>query len=272
MKHFLPITYNSAFPKPIDGFSKTFKQIALERAKELLSTGKRINVMWSGGLDSTAVLFSLLSQCTDTSKIRVILTYDSVVESAGLFDRHVYGKLDYVLTTRLPRDLAFATCNFDLNNDLVVSGALADQVLDALKLDNPLSDKFIDSIKLSTNMSPRPLITTKDYEWFSKFTFSWDAIKYSQQFGLDKKYHHMIKPFYDTDDFQRWSILGKDQPDHDSGHKSVSRALIAELSGETDYAFNKPKTVSAHTISDFNRKAFLDNSGNTAYFDGSSNG
>ena len=45
-------------PNHIDGYNKSFYEIAEKRCKELLATNKVLEVMWSGGIDSTFILLT----------------------------------------------------------------------------------------------------------------------------------------------------------------------------------------------------------------------
>ena len=68
------------------------------RCIELLSTGKQINVAWSGGIDSTFVLFSLYNYANDKSQISVYGTYNSIIESGDLFDRFIKNRINIFLS------------------------------------------------------------------------------------------------------------------------------------------------------------------------------
>ena len=45
-----------------DGFNKSIEDVLLERAAEIWAVNKKVNVFWSGGIDSTAVLVALLER------------------------------------------------------------------------------------------------------------------------------------------------------------------------------------------------------------------
>ena len=60
LPHYLNICKDK-HPMPVkdDNFNKSFFEISEIRAKQLLSLQKPINVLWSGGIDSTFILFLL---------------------------------------------------------------------------------------------------------------------------------------------------------------------------------------------------------------------
>ena len=77
--HYLNID-NSKSPIPTaDNFNLSFAEVVEKRAKELLALGKPINISWSGGLDSTFILFTLYHYANDKSQIKVYGTYSSII-------------------------------------------------------------------------------------------------------------------------------------------------------------------------------------------------
>jgi hypothetical protein len=90
LPHFLKITSDlHPIPKAESTFNKDFFTITEERAKELIALNKTINVMWSGGIDSTYILFILKHFANDPDQIQVYGTYNSIIESGDLFDRRI---------------------------------------------------------------------------------------------------------------------------------------------------------------------------------------
>ena len=85
--HYLNMAPIHPMPAYDPNFNKSFHEIVEERAKEILSLGRKIKVCWSGGLDSTFVLFTLLNYANDESQIEVYGTYSSVIESGDIFDK-----------------------------------------------------------------------------------------------------------------------------------------------------------------------------------------
>ena len=56
----------------------------MERATELINyskeSGRKIRLMWSGGMDSTCALCSLLMCNIDLDQLEVIMSYESIIE------------------------------------------------------------------------------------------------------------------------------------------------------------------------------------------------
>jgi len=258
--HFLNI--DSEYSKiPTGNCNKSFKQIAEERAKYLISLGKPINVSWSGGLDSTFVLFCLLNYATDKDQITVYGTYNSVIESGYMFDRYIKNQVKYNIKVNSKN-------NYE-NNELYVTGALSNQLFQpslryshnrdnilnlhntefieknyTKNIEDTISDKVLQFIKPSLDKFPKQIKSLQQLRWFINFNYCW----------YNNSAHHKISAnnpniisFFDIDDFQRWSIYNTDEPSKIGDYSDERwqiRELIAEYTGDKLYAKNKRKNVS----------------------------
>lgn len=99
-----------------------------ERATELLAIAnkqnKKIAVMWSGGIDSTAVLISFLRNTTNQEKKNVVVlcSSSSIYENTNFYLKHILKKLECINSADLT-----ITNNF-LNNHVLVHGDPADAI------------------------------------------------------------------------------------------------------------------------------------------------
>jgi hypothetical protein len=255
-------------PEIPEGFNKSFEQIVKERCEELLATGKKINVVWSGGIDSTLVLFALIHYAKDPSRITVYGTYSSVLESGSMFDKVILPSgvnHKIKVTSRrefddCPEDEIFVTGFFGNQlfgpTDDFTTGTVKtdisffhhqfkgpDPLMDYTKCINPELHEFIlPSIKAS----PKKIETLRDLRWWCIFNYDW----YTSQFAsmVSTKRQDNIYHFFNTDDFQRYVITTKEPFTKEVGnaltHRWVMRQLIEEYSGDSYYAWNKPKGVS----------------------------
>ena len=247
------------------GFNKSFEQVVKERAEELIAMDKQINVVWSGGIDSTLVLFALLHYCKDPSRITVYGTYNSVMESGGLFDNYILptgvkhnikvsgsrdfdGGEDEIFVTGFYGNQIFGPVD-DFNQDTSTITYFhhqfnnADPLIDYTKCIDPELHQFIlPSIKAS----PKKIETLRDLRWWLIFNFDWYTAEYSTKVSTNQiknQYH-----FFGTDDFQRYVITTDEPFTKEVGnpltHRWVMRDLIEKYSGDSYYAWNKPKGVS----------------------------
>lgn len=56
-----------------------------ERVKELLLLNQKLNLFWSGGIDSTSMIVGFLLNCPDTSKFRIVYSPESMKENPHFF-------------------------------------------------------------------------------------------------------------------------------------------------------------------------------------------
>jgi len=260
--HFLNIDENYC-KIPTSICKKTFKEVAEERAKYLISLGKPINISWSGGIDSTFVLFCLYNYAEDKDQITVYGTYNSVIESGYMFDRYIKGRIKHKIKVNSSYK------NNYMDSGIYVTGALSNQlfqpgikysytrdtILDIKdtgfiknnafnNIDDVISDTVLDFIKPALNKFAKPIQTLQELRWYINFNFCW----------YNNSTHHKIAvnnpniiSFFDTDEFQSWSIYNKDEPSKIgdfSDERWQIRDLIQEYTGDKLYSKRKMKNTS----------------------------
>lgn len=273
--HFLDIDYSySPIPKNTN-FNLDFHTIVKNRCIELLSLGKQINVSWSGGIDSTFVLFSLYHYANDPDQIQVYGTYNSIIESGDLFDKFIKNRMKYYIRTNSTQRL-----NFNDENSIYVTGSMANQLFTpgltynkyrdnllefkqnnivgehdkyceylATVANNPytsvLTDECLEFLTPSITNSPKKIETLQDLRWYILFNYKWYDVLTYNFIGLDKNVKDRVHAFFNTDQFQLWSINNYVSEDED--HKldrKVMRDSITEYIGHSYYSNNKIKFTS----------------------------
>jgi hypothetical protein len=285
-KFFIPCIEHR-IPKDNNNFNKSFKQICEERSIQLLNTGKRLNVFWSGGLDSTTVLFSLLNKANDLSQIRVILTSDSIIESGNMFDKLIKNKISYILNARNTREHFFKQKefkDFDFNKELLITGTQLDNLYTILRLKIPtdmeyhhlqyeeklsqhLNKNVVDFFIKSVKQFPKEIKTYGDFLKFYCFAFHWHNAKYDLLINLDANYSKIIFSFFDIEDFEKWSLWSKESVITETKDflktKIPQRNIVYELTNDKLYSFGKGKGMSAPHIQPKNNWFFLMEDDNT---------
>jgi len=272
--HYINIKPNlHPIPKFDPHFNKSFEQVVCERAKEILATGKKVNVVWSGGLDSTLALFALMQYANDLSQIRVVGTYGSVIESGDLFDKNIKNKIEYDIKINTKGKLETN------DDDIFVTGFMGNQLFGPTNefsnsgteksvmfhhsfgspnvmyepYEKHVNPELIEFIKPAIDASPRKIETVCDLRWYCIFNFDWYTSHYDMATKIDKR---KIYHFYDSTDFEKYAITTKDpwtkDPNDSLTHRWVMRDLIAEYSGNKNYAYEKKKGISAFSIPDPN--------------------
>jgi len=279
---FIPIKI-SKIPKDKNNCEKSFKQICEERSLELLRTNKRINIMWSGGIDSSLVLFSLINKANDLKQLRVILTPDSIVESGNIFDRYINNKIEFILEPKCARPQFFNKPqfkDFNFDKEIITSGCNGDNINSIQRITLPYEEKLwhlqyeealskftskrvIDFLNKSIKAFPKEIKTYKDFLKFYCFNFHWHKEKYYNLVGIDYKYYSIYNSFYGTDDFQKWSIWNKESDVIPNITKKPQRDVIYELTGDKLFSYNKIKGMAGPTIHEQNNWFFLLENGYT---------
>ena len=275
--HFLDVDYSYS-PIPINPvFNLDFNSIVKNRCLELLSTGKQINVAWSGGLDSTFVLLSLYHYANDKDQIKVYGTYNSIIESGDLFDKFIKTRMKYSIRVNTT-----AQNNFDEKDCIYVTGSMSNQLFtpglsynknrdiildfkdESIKgiqdVQNPLlskiaehsykdvlTDECLEFLTPSILNSPKPINTLQELRRYILFNYTWYSVLTNSFIGLDKNRISRINAFFNTDDFQLWSIYNNDPVTKTGDYKDERwqlREAISNYIGDSSYSNTKKKFTS----------------------------
>lgn len=251
-----------------DNFNMSFDEVSILRAKQLLSLGKFINVSWSGGLDSTFVLFLLYSLADDKSQIKVYGTYNSILESGSLFEKFIRPNFEYDIHV----NKSYKN-NYPLVDEIYVTGSMGNnlfyQDLNFWQPDswmqfrtpceNPiekyaeepydkvLREDIIEFLHNSITNSPRKIETLQDLRWWIQFAFNWHTTRANSYIELDRTKCSNIHAFFASDEFQLWSITNNDAKtkvgDY-SDERWQLRDFIKEFTGDSYYSSNKKNQTS----------------------------
>jgi len=237
-----------------------FLDICLSRARELLATNKHITVMWSGGLDSTLLLFSLLNQVKNLDQLSVLCTFESVIESGAMFDRYLNNS-----DIRIKFDQTRQECNLAYSYDdedpsqLYIHGGCGDQLFGLKRNWWPYADdfepwhhvrnqKFLDWVEPSLKQSERSIQTIKDLKWWLYFNFAWTTTSYDVCKERPAHVCQRIISFFDSLEFQRWSIHTPTFDEQYDQPRWPEKLALSQLIDYPYYIQNKAKTFSTTWI------------------------
>jgi len=259
-------------PGFIPNYNSSFYEIAEKRSKELLSLNKPIKVMWSGGLDSTFILFMLSEYATDKDQVQVYGTYNSIIESGDMFDRVIKNKFKHEITAGKRNDLKYnddsiyvsGMCGnqlFGPTDDMFANGdhALFHHTLGTPETIYESYEKHIDPELIQFLMpaikaSARKIETVADLRWYCIFNLDWYTAIYEHKILLDKDRADKIHGFFDSNEFQEWAVNTKDPFTKVKGdsntHRWQMREILSDKFGEIEYAKNKPKKISNFGITE----------------------
>jgi hypothetical protein len=257
----------------------SFADICDERASFLMKkakdTGRKLAIMYSGGIDSTTVLCSILKNCSTKDikgNVIVLLSHHSIYENEQFYYDHVIKNFNCVSSFRFP---------YFLGNDkfIFLSGENADQLFgsqvvanftelypftDLLKSVDDNRDKLVnlfsirlngntqsanllfDKMKMICDSASIPIDTAYKMLWWINFTTKWQSVyvrmlPYSQN-KESLKLEENYTTFFGTKEFQLWSMNNSDNligMDAKSS-KYVAKEYIVSYNGDTNY-YSKPK-------------------------------
>jgi hypothetical protein len=283
-----PISVQSIFPIPRYRIvSKSLEQICNERAAELLWRADAMDcdlcLLWSGGIDSTLVLVSLLKNASPAQKGRIVtvLSDTSIAENPRFYQEHVRGQLR-VKSSVLVGDLIGS-------RHLLVNGEPADQIFGydisgfierygmaavhahydrgtfidffAVSLcDVQTAAFFVDLFERLIGAAPIPIVSNFDVFWWMNFAMKWQdaymrtlslAPSHNAAAAMPECTHVNYSPFFATDDFQLWSMNNRDKIIKDGWRtfKWSSKDIIYEYTKDADYRDHKVKHRSLQSIS-----------------------
>ena len=283
-----PVRTKSLFPIPVfRPVTRTFEDICNGRAKELLSRADALRitlyVFWSGGVDSTLALVSLLKNATPEQKnnIVVLMSEESITEYPGFYRDHIHGKLRTESSGGFPLLLG--------GNHLIVNGEHNDQLFgsdivakfigmfgtsamhqsysrDTLSAfynsflnDEGTTHFYMDLFERVKAAAPVPISTNYLFFWWINFALKWQTVSirtltFASARNVEKITPEYIAnnyaPFYRTDEFQLWSMNNLDKKIKDDwrSYKWVSKDIIYDYTRDADYRDNKIKRGSLHFL------------------------
>lgn len=234
------------------------------RSRELIALGKKIYVLWSGGIDSTLVVVSLLKAGIPKDQIYVVCNTDSQKENYNFFLK-ILNSVNLVSTEMLMQTLKYKnldglvlsaehgdlSCGYDFSSEMLqIFGsdylklpASRENILKYFKhkkLNEESANCWYDIFMESAKMSPRPVDSTYDFSWWAGFNWRW-------QYALEKFRMRFYRvpdstTFFLGHDIQNWAIHHQ-QPNLETlkDFKPEYKKIIFEYTGDEDYYKNKIK-------------------------------
>jgi hypothetical protein len=268
-------------------YSRHYYDICDERAIQLynqaVESRRKLLVMYSGGIDSTLILCSLLKNINEKElkeNTIVLLSDLSIQENLNFYYDHVGKKFNCVSSYKFP---------YYIGDDkfLFISGENADQlfgsqatgvyavdkdyriVFEPLEKtegtiidwmasrcgDKESGEKMYFTLKKITDNAPIKIDSIFKYFWWLNFTTKWQSVyvrmlpfsRNKQTLKLEENY----TTFYHTKDFQLWAMNNancelRSQHGKPTG-KQVAKEYIFDYNGDLDY-LNKPKIGSLSSL------------------------
>lgn len=271
----IDFTILDEIPQVLDT-TKTFAQICSERSGEIInSTNGKIKVLWSGGIDSTVALISLIKELKSIDRIdrlSILLSKESIIEYPNFFNDIINDKLNFEL---------IKTSIFDhiQSTETIITGENGDQLFGSDKLKYPVMTgdafvpyenilEFIISRKLGTDkftqriiefiepvikQSTVEIISLYDYLWWLNFSLKWQTVSMRLIHGLERTHNDLetnVFHFFRSKDFQIWSLQNhssKIKREWNS-YKYIAKEFIYEFHKDKLYLQQKEKEQSLKEV------------------------
>ena len=260
-----PVDIENQYPIPT-GTARDFETICHDGITDILNHRGEIGVLFSGGIDSTLVSSLLLEHLKPEDRERITFFYNeaSIAENQPFFERYISGQFR-----------TGSSWNFDtwLTQDrIALTGECADNLFGSLslkflmqRLDDPrlIHKSYEDYVpqlwgaKLGVNfkrvydqfqqlasLCPTPIKSMHDWFWWLNFTMKWQAVVYRIYSHTDLSLSKdRIVHFFNTDEFQLWSLQNPDLKVKDSwySYKWLMKDLIYRFDGDDHYRQYKVK-------------------------------
>jgi hypothetical protein len=263
-----------------------FEEICNNRAIELLNRAKQTNrkllVMYSGGIDSTLILVSLLKNATPQElkdHVHVLMSEESIMENKKFYTDYVlkYFKTSnsymfnhymcdpkYIFTTGEGNDQLFGS-QVLINNVLlfgqtpwevpVSRDLIVKYFRNATDTDDEAEQLFDVMNKVCVN-APIAIDTMYKWFWWINFTCKWQSVFLrSASFTKQHNQQHLklfdnYEMFFSPPDFQLWSMNNSDILIGNSykQYKKVCKDIIYNFNKDEDYRDNKLKYGSLRAV------------------------
>lgn len=287
-RHFTDI---HKIPNYDDKFNESMSSLCDRRAIEiqdkLLKTDKKIYVLWSGGIDSTAVLSSFIKNFSKEGLERIVvsLNHSSILENTLFYLKFIKDNFecinsgwkytdtsDFFFVDGEPGDFLFGS-EFCINNFMSrYPQNVYDNYQDHLdKIDALLEQKYNPGLRFQDWFIPEqisnfknakiPVETVMDFFWWINFDNRWSVKTYSKILSYID-YSNITKNtitavmenginFFNTDYFQKWSMsknnISEKKIHKITDYKMVLKKYIFELDCNSYYRDLKTK-VNSNTL------------------------
>jgi hypothetical protein len=243
----------------------SFNQAAITQANEFLDSQQPLYVLWSGGIDSTAILVAFLQTGRPLDNVTVILNYSSITEYKLFYEQHIKARFKILVTEE-----AMLLMSFNKLDGIVISGDQGDQLVgsplstfilqrmpagslgakfnymnfsalcNAKGLTEQSTKCWYELYSSTFDKAPRKIETMFDLAWWHEFNFKWQKAASVMYLRIHKDIKW--KTFYSGLAFQYWSIHYKPEL---TNIKAEVKDFVYNFTGDKNYQINKIKHPSS---------------------------
>ena len=258
-----------------NGQHSTLDKFFENRVNELTANHAKLNLFWSGGIDSTAMMVGFLRYCKDLSQVRVMYSTYSMKENPGFFlileshpeielvefagDVYLEQNYDGMFVTADGADDLTASLDRSFYDEVGYKGL--DRPWQELFSQHNNDSKFLEFCEQWFKGSELPIQTVLQARWW--FYAMCKIQKWSPQTGsVLKDWQPLPLAFFDCDEFESYMYhnmkLSIDNR-HYISYKKFLKDYIFEFDGNTGYQRNKEKVNSGQLFLYMRKRVILRN-------------
>jgi hypothetical protein len=256
------------------------------RAKQLLEHAEKTNrelcIFYSGGIDSTCVVVSMLKVATKSQKklINIMMSFESYCENKDFYENYISNNLKiipshsfvntigdpkYICVTAEGNDQLFGSW---MMQQLIIRYGEKEIVHDELThsklmkyLNSPSNtlqqtEHYVNLLEQITLNAPVKIDTMSKFLWWCNLTLKWQCVYFRILSLVSAKTRMYVKPednyfmFFSTKEFQLWSMNNSDEHIYDTlkTYKYICKEYIFDFDKNENYKLNKIKIGSLPKI------------------------
>lgn len=263
----------------------TLDDICIDTARTFANLPKKLYILWSGGIDSTVLIISMLKAGIPKEKITIACNPDGLKENYNFYRKFILPNFEVIASEKLMQqasitgikdgvilngDPADALYGIDLSFSLVekygidflkqpCSREVLTNYFVSKNMDIRSANCWYDFFMLSTAQSPKEIKTIDDFSWWITFNHRWQSA--NEKFKLRILDDSNYKTFFGNQDFQNWACYRNNSfIETIKDFKLEMKKIIYEYTGDRDYFDNKIKLHSnSHAFGLNSYSAILDN-------------
>jgi hypothetical protein len=267
-------------------FNETFEEITIRKARMLLdhanNTNRKLAIMYSGGIDSTLVLVTMLKVATSkeiNDSIIVLMDGNSICENKKFYEDYVVkqftiknsqffnqyiGSKDYIIVTGEGNDQLFGS-QVVIDNMNYFGPSTTKETIDEFKIiqhfrniikDTPETEKIFLILNSICKAAPIPIDTIFKWFWWINFTCKWQSVFLRSAAFIPTKNQNDLKlfdnyfMFFDDSNFQQWSMNNSDNliGENLKQYKQICKNIIYDFNKDSDYRDFKVKIGSLFKV------------------------
>jgi hypothetical protein len=268
--------YINMFPMPsVNTPCPDFMATSIARIKELTDHNMHVNVLWSGGIDSTFIFalmidLGIADELFRQNRLTIGLNMDSIRENPNFYNKFIK---DRFMSCVVQADTIIINPQPD---QVIITGEMADNLVGSLTMKScvdyyndfstvhkPLQvsvdwlarnltteekPKLYEFIEQQVANSPVELVTCHDLLWYLNFNLKWQAVNFrivshANNEAIGNQLIKNLKHFFNTDTFQQWSLQEGHYFKGDSWgeYKGIMKKFIYQVDGDLQYFKYKTK-------------------------------